>query len=179
MELVRVLSKSRQVFDFKLPQNCKFLSSDNKLCSNWFFLLLEFSKIWNLQVFAQCEVSKCPKFQFWTLNSTLHHSVVKKAKKITPKSTIRLDKYPSKCRPPFFWPSGVGRQYTVWKFSFFSATPDFTWNQFWLISNGQKLPFWQFWTLWILIFEKYILENVKNSQKSKFRAAKMVKIPLF
>ena len=31
---------------------------------------------------------------------------------------------------------------------------DFTWNQFWFISEGQKLPFEQFCRLWILIFGK-------------------------
>ena len=31
--------------------------------------------------------------------------------------------------------------FKVWRFCHFCVT-DFTWNQFWLISEGQKLPFW-------------------------------------
>ena len=52
---------------------------------------------------------------------------------------------------------------------------DFSLNQLWLISEGQKLPFEHFWRLLILILGNFTLENVKFRKNSKFRDAKINK----
>ena len=43
---------------------------------------------------------------------------------------------------------------------------NFTWNQFWLILEGQKLPFWPFW---MLIFGNFIYESIKDFQIFKIQ----------
>ena len=54
---------------------------------------------------------------------------------------------------------------------YFSAT-DFTSNQYWLISEGQKLSIYQF-------FGKFNFKKSEISKCSKFRAALMVKMAVF
>ena len=57
---------------------------------------------------------------------------------------------------------------------------NFTCNQFWLISEGEKLSFKQFWRLCILIFMKIPnLKMAKNPKISKFTASKCVKMVIF
>ena len=68
---------------------------------------------------------------------------------------------------------------TVWTLIHFAAT-DFIWNQFWLISEDQKLPFLQFCKFWIYIFGKMShLKMLKFPKNSKFRATQMVKMAVF
>ena len=77
---------------------------------------------------------------------------------------------------PFIKVSNVEvQEWMLWKHPKHSVEiTDFTWNQFCLISGGQKLLFWQFWWLWILIFWK--MSKIPPQKISKLRAAKLLKI---
>ena len=64
----------------------------------------------------------------------------------------------------------------------FFCHSDFMWNQFWMISDGQKLPFSQFQRLWILILEKFHywkcqkFPNVQNSLLFKWLKRQFLEI---
>ena len=55
---------------------------------------------------------------------------------------------------------------------------DFTWNQFWLILEGQNKPFKQFWRLTLIFGENSHLKMSKFI-KIQVKAAQMVKLAVF
>ena len=72
----------------------------------------------------------------------------------------------------FYRPGQPNWEFWVWTFhpqcrNLASCHSDFTLNQCWLISKGQKLPFWKLWILFVLKIHAWKCQKYSKIQNSE------------